>query len=113
MLPSSSRMDRSSPERSTSLKGCAWNTTWTSKEIAAYLFSEFQLWHSPLAAKIPRSQGRYLREQLLPQVDDQLIRLIGEVDDRHKAEFLANARALLFLIDWPEPFGLVMIEAMA
>jgi glycosyltransferase involved in cell wall biosynthesis len=66
-----------------------------------------------LAAKIPRSQGRYLKEQLLPQVDDQLIRLIGEVDDRHKAEFLANASALLFPIDWPEPFGLVMIEAMA
>lgn len=66
-----------------------------------------------LAAKIPRAQSRYVRERLLPQVDDQLIRLTGEVDDRHKAEFLANASALLFPIDWPEPFGLVMIEAMA
>jgi len=66
-----------------------------------------------LAAKIPRAQSRYVKEQLLPHVDDQLIRLTGEVDDRHKAEFLANASALLFPIDWPEPFGLVMIEAMA
>jgi glycosyltransferase involved in cell wall biosynthesis len=66
-----------------------------------------------LAAKIPRSQNRYVKEQLLPKVDGQLVRMIGEVDDRHKAEFLANASALLFPIDWPEPFGLVMIEAMA
>jgi glycosyltransferase involved in cell wall biosynthesis len=66
-----------------------------------------------IAAKVPRSQSRYVKEQILPNVDDSLVRLIGEVDDRHKAEFLANARALLFPIDWPEPFGLVMIEAMA
>jgi glycosyltransferase involved in cell wall biosynthesis len=66
-----------------------------------------------IAAKIPRSQNRYVREQLLPQVDGDVIELIGEVDDKGKAEFLANATALLFPIDWPEPFGLVMIEAMA
>jgi glycosyltransferase involved in cell wall biosynthesis len=66
-----------------------------------------------IAAKLPRSQSRYFREQIQPQVDDRLIRLAGEVDDRRKAEFLANAAALLFPIDWPEPFGLVMIEAMA
>ncbi|WP_349517516.1 MULTISPECIES: glycosyltransferase [Bradyrhizobium] len=41
------------------------------------------------------------------------VRLIGEVNDRAKQGFLANAAALLFPIDWPEPFGLVMIEAMA
>ncbi len=41
------------------------------------------------------------------------IRLIGEVDDAAKQKFLAGASALLFPIDWPEPFGLVMIEAMA
>ena len=40
-------------------------------------------------------------------------RLMGEVDERSKQQFLANATALLFPIDWPEPFGLVMIEAMA
>jgi len=66
-----------------------------------------------IAAKVPRSQSRYLKEQILPNVDDSLVRLTGEVDDQHKSEFLANARALLFPIDWPEPFGLVMIEAMA
>jgi glycosyltransferase involved in cell wall biosynthesis len=66
-----------------------------------------------IAAKVPRSQSRYVKEQILPHVDDNLVRLIGEVDDRHKATFLANASALLFPIKWPEPFGLVMIEAMA
>jgi len=66
-----------------------------------------------IAAKIPRSQNRYVKEQLLPQVDGEVIQLTGEVDDKGKAEFLANAAALLFPIDWPEPFGLVMIEAMA
>ena len=38
---------------------------------------------------------------------------VGEVDDAAKADFLGNAAALLFPIDWPEPFGLVVIEAMA
>jgi glycosyltransferase involved in cell wall biosynthesis len=46
-------------------------------------------------------------------IDGHHIRLVGEVDDRTKQQFLANATALLFPIDWPEPFGLVMIEAMA
>jgi glycosyltransferase involved in cell wall biosynthesis len=41
------------------------------------------------------------------------IELVGEVDDKSKASFLAGAAALLFPIEWPEPFGLVMIEAMA
>jgi glycosyltransferase involved in cell wall biosynthesis len=42
-----------------------------------------------------------------------MVRLVGEVNDRAKQGFLANAAALLFPINWPEPFGLVMIEAMA
>jgi glycosyltransferase involved in cell wall biosynthesis len=46
-------------------------------------------------------------------VDGSEVEFIGEVDDRSKAPFLQNATALLFPIDWPEPFGLVMIEAMA
>ena len=41
------------------------------------------------------------------------VEFIGEIDERQKAQFLGNAAALLFPIDWPEPFGLVMIEAMA
>jgi glycosyltransferase involved in cell wall biosynthesis len=50
---------------------------------------------------------------LEPLIDGENIRLTGEVDDRGKQDFLAHAAALLFPIDWPEPFGLVMIEAMA
>ena len=66
-----------------------------------------------MAAKIPRSETRYYRERLQPLIDGQQITLIGEVNDRGKSELLRGAAALLFPIDWPEPFGLVMIEAMA
>src|SRR6476661_5188865 len=48
-----------------------------------------------------------------PLLDNPLVECIGEIDDCAKREFLGNARALLFPIDWPEPFGLVLIEAMA
>jgi glycosyltransferase involved in cell wall biosynthesis len=66
-----------------------------------------------IAAKVPRGERTYFKEKLEPQIDDKQVRLIGEVNDRAKEEFLAGAAALLFPIDWPEPFGLVMIEAMA
>jgi glycosyltransferase involved in cell wall biosynthesis len=66
-----------------------------------------------IAAKLPRSERRYFKERLEPQIDGTRIRLIGEVNDKTKEPFLAGAAALLFPIDWPEPFGLVMIEAMA
>jgi glycosyltransferase involved in cell wall biosynthesis len=71
--------------------------------------------HQPLrmAAKIPRDHTRYYREHLQPLIDGEQIKLVGEVDDKGKGELLAGASALLFPIDWPEPFGLVMIEAMA
>jgi glycosyltransferase involved in cell wall biosynthesis len=46
-------------------------------------------------------------------LNDSLVEFIGEIGDTEKGEFLGNAHALLFPIDWPEPFGLVMIEAMA
>ena len=48
-----------------------------------------------------------------PLLHDPLVEFIGEIGDHKKNEFLGNALALLFPIDWPEPFGLVMIEAMA
>jgi glycosyltransferase involved in cell wall biosynthesis len=54
-----------------------------------------------------------LRKTLEPQIDGTQVRLIGEVNDDTKEEFLTGAAALLFPIDWPQPFGLVMIEAMA
>jgi len=66
-----------------------------------------------IAAKIPRAETNYFKKQLAPHIDGQRVKLIGEVDDVKKQPFLANAAALLFPIDWPEPFGLVMIEAMA
>ena len=52
-------------------------------------------------------------EAIEPLLAHPLIEFVGEVNDSQKQELLANARALLFPIDWPEPFGLVMIEAMA
>jgi glycosyltransferase involved in cell wall biosynthesis len=66
-----------------------------------------------IAAKVPRGDATYFKECIEPQVDGNQVRLIGEVNDRAKQGFLAGAAALLFPIDWPEPFGLVMIEAMA
>jgi glycosyltransferase involved in cell wall biosynthesis len=66
-----------------------------------------------IAAKIPRAETAYLKNKLEPNIDGQAVQLVGEVDDAKKQPFLANAAGLLFPIDWPEPFGLVMIEAMA
>jgi glycosyltransferase involved in cell wall biosynthesis len=66
-----------------------------------------------IAAKVPRGERGYFKEQLEPLIDGEQIQLAGEIDDRGKQDFLSNAAALLFPIDWPEPFGLVMIEAMA
>jgi glycosyltransferase involved in cell wall biosynthesis len=66
-----------------------------------------------IAAKLPRGERRYFKEHLEPQIDGTQIRLIGEVNDKAKQPLLAGAAALLFPIEWPEPFGLVMIEAMA
>jgi glycosyltransferase involved in cell wall biosynthesis len=66
-----------------------------------------------MAAKIPRAETRYFKEKLQPLVDGEEIRLVGELNDTGKGELLRGASALLFPIDWPEPFGLVMIEAMA
>jgi glycosyltransferase involved in cell wall biosynthesis len=66
-----------------------------------------------IAAKVPRAGNRYFRERIEPMLIDKNVEFIGEVDDRAKQSFLGKATALLFPIDWPEPFGLVMIEAMA
>lgn len=66
-----------------------------------------------ISAKLPRSERGYFKEKLEPEIDGEFIQLIGEVDDRSKQDFLRKAAAFIFPIDWPEPFGLVMIEAMA
>jgi glycosyltransferase involved in cell wall biosynthesis len=64
------------------------------------------------AAKIEDANRQYF-EETIKSTDDRMVECVGEVGDAGKQELLANAYALLFPIDWPEPFGLVMIEAMA
>lgn len=66
-----------------------------------------------IAAKIDRVDRRYYEKTVAPLLSDPRIEFVGEVDERGKAELLRNARALLFPVLWPEPFGLAMIEAMA
>ena len=67
-----------------------------------------------LAAKIDKVDVDYWEDVVHPLVEQNpSIEYIGEIAEHQKSEFLGNARALLFPIDWPEPFGLVMIEAMA
>jgi glycosyltransferase involved in cell wall biosynthesis len=66
-----------------------------------------------MAAKVDPSEVTYFEQTIKPLLDHPLIEFIGEIGDDEKQDFLGNALALLFPIDWPEPFGLVMIEAMA
>ncbi|MBV9590583.1 MAG: glycosyltransferase family 4 protein [Hyphomicrobiales bacterium] len=66
-----------------------------------------------IAAKIDKVDEAYFREVVAPLLNQPGVEFVGEIDERGKTQFLGNARALLFPIDWPEPFGLVMIEAMA
>lgn len=66
-----------------------------------------------IAAKVDPADRAYFRECIEPLLSDPLIEYVGEIGEREKSDFLGNAKALLFPIDWPEPFGLVLIEAMA
>jgi glycosyltransferase involved in cell wall biosynthesis len=66
-----------------------------------------------IAAKVDRVDQDYFDSAIAPLLHNSLIEFVGEISDDEKDEFLGNAYALLFPIDWPEPFGLVMIEAMA
>ncbi len=66
-----------------------------------------------IAAKVDRVDEAYFQEVIAPMIDGTTVEMIGEIDDRAKPEFLSGAIGLLVPIDWPEPFGLVMIEAMA
>jgi glycosyltransferase involved in cell wall biosynthesis len=68
-----------------------------------------------IAAKVALPDTCYYREEIKPLLKKagSLVEFVGEIGGRDKDEFLGNAFALLFTIDWPEPFGLVMIEAMA
>jgi glycosyltransferase involved in cell wall biosynthesis len=67
-----------------------------------------------IAAKIDKADQAYWTEAIAPKIAaHESVEYIGEINERQKAEFLGDASALLFPINWPEPFGLVMIEAMA
>ena len=66
-----------------------------------------------IAAKVDAVDAEYFAREIRPLLDHPLITFIGEIPHGDKGEFLGGARALLFPIDWPEPFGLVMIEALA
>lgn len=66
-----------------------------------------------LAGKIDEADREYFETSLQPQIDDERIRYIGEVNHEQKVDLLRNAIATLFPIQWAEPFGLVLIESMA
>jgi glycosyltransferase involved in cell wall biosynthesis len=66
-----------------------------------------------IAAKVDAGDRDYFESTIEPLLNDPLITFVGEIGEHAKDDFIGNARALLMPIDWPEPFGLVMIEAMA
>ncbi|KRB84851.1 glycosyltransferase family 4 protein [Noviherbaspirillum sp. Root189] len=66
-----------------------------------------------IAAKVDRADQGYFNHVIKPLLDCPLVTYLGEVGDGEKQALLQKARALLFPIDWPEPFGLVLIEALA
>jgi glycosyltransferase involved in cell wall biosynthesis len=66
-----------------------------------------------VAAKVDKADQEYFDQDIKPLLSQGHVEFVGEINDAEKAHFLSGAHALLFPIDWPEPFGLVMIEAMA
>jgi glycosyltransferase involved in cell wall biosynthesis len=67
-----------------------------------------------IAAKVDEADKTYFEQEIKPLLkSSSLVDYVGEINDREKDEFLGNALAFLFPIDWPEPFGLVLIEALA
>ena len=66
-----------------------------------------------IGAKVDKADREYFEARIEPELRDPLLEFVGEVNDAEKNELLGNALAMLFPIAWPEPFGLVMIEAAA
>lgn len=66
-----------------------------------------------IAAKVDDADRDYFDERIRPMLQHSRVRFIGEIGEADKSAFLGDARALIFPIEWPEPFGLVMVEAMA
>ena len=80
----------------------------TAIEIAKRMGMELKI-----AAKVDKADKEYFDTAIKPLLDHPLIEYVGEIGETEKNDFLGGAYALLFPIDWPEPFGIVMIEAMA
>ena len=66
-----------------------------------------------IAAKVDAADRQYFENTIEPMLKDPLVEFIGEIGEGEKNDFVGNAQAFVFLVDWPEPFGLAMIEAMA
>jgi glycosyltransferase involved in cell wall biosynthesis len=66
-----------------------------------------------IAAKVDKVDEDYFRNDIAPLIAGGGVEFVGEINEREKTKFLGEAAALLFPVDWPEPFGLVMIESMA
>jgi glycosyltransferase involved in cell wall biosynthesis len=66
-----------------------------------------------IAAKVDPADRAYFEQTIEPLLDHPLVTFVGEIGDADKDDFIGNAKAFLMPIDWPEPFGLVMIEAFA
>ena len=66
-----------------------------------------------IAAKVDKADEEYFESSIRPLLEGAHVEFVGEICEADKQDFLGNAYALLFPIDWPEPFGLVMVEAMA
>ncbi len=66
-----------------------------------------------IAAKVDKVDVEYYEQKIRPMMAHPLVEFIGEINEQQKPDFLSGATALVTPIDWPEPFGLVMIEAMA
>ena len=109
--------------RATSIASRPSQTTGTSHSSVEFLPRSGRTGRSPsrsalglklkIAAKVDAVDHAYFAETIAPLLVDASVEFVGEINDDEKTQFLGNAAALLFPIDWPEPFGLVMIEAMA
>src|SRR5262249_29009253 len=70
-------------------------------------------WRLRIAAKVDRADAEHFEREIRPRLSEPHVEYLGEISEAEKSEFLGDAAGLLFPIDWPEPFGLVMIEALA
>jgi glycosyltransferase involved in cell wall biosynthesis len=80
----------------------------TAIEIALQSGTEIRI-----AAKVDRVDEQYFEQVIRPMLDHPLVHFVGEISDKDKSEFLGNALALLAPVNWPEPFGMSIIEAIA